>query len=156
MSDTAWVAVAFVLFILLLWKLKVPAAINTALDERGARIKAELEEAARLREEAQALFAEYQRKQKAALKDAEDIVAAARAEAKAIAAQAEIDLKAALARRQAQAEAKIAQAETQALAEVRSAAVDIAVEAARMVLAKQAGNQAAMDAAITEVRSFVH
>ena len=159
MDETAWVAVAFLVFVGLLVYLKVPGLLTKGLDERAAKIRSDLEEAARLRTEAQKLFAEYQEKQKNAIKEAAEIVAYAQEEAKRLAAQAETDLKASIARRQAMAEQKIAQAEQAAVQDVRGAAVDLAVEAARAVLVKTmegGAAQAATDKAIADVRALIH
>jgi F-type H+-transporting ATPase subunit b len=159
MDETAWVAVAFLLFVGMLVYLKVPGLLTKGLDDRAAKIRSDLEEAARLRSEAQKLFAEYQEKQKNAMKEAAEIVAHAQEEAKRLAAQAEADLKASLTRRQAMAEQKIAQAEQAAVQDVRGAAVDLAVEAARAVLMKtmQGGAaQSAADKAIADVRTLIH
>ncbi|MFN4166533.1 MAG: F0F1 ATP synthase subunit B, partial [Ferrovibrio sp.] len=108
---------------------------------------------------AQQLFAEYQRKQRNALKEAEEIVAAAEAEAKALVREAEADLKASLERRRKQAEDKIAQAEKQALQEVRATAVEVAVAAAAQVLGQSLQGAAAasqIDRAIGEVKAKLH
>ncbi len=159
MDESAWVGVAFVLFVGLLGYMGVFGKLTAALDDRAAKIKAQLEEAQRLRDEAQKLFAEYQQKQQAALKEAEDIVAHAQEEAKRIAAKAEADLNASLGRRQAMAEQKIAQAESQAILEVRAAAVDVAVAAARKVLTDRMKGDAAntaTDNAIADVRALMH
>ena len=130
-----WVAVAFVIVIAgLFYKLRGTA--TTTLDERAAKIKAELDEARRLRDEAQSKLAEYQRKQRDALKEAEAIVAHAKVEAERVAAQAARDLEAAIERRKRLALEKIALTETKALAEVRNLAVDLAVAALRRVLAQ--------------------
>lgn len=157
LHDTSfWVTVALVLFIGLVLYLKVPGKVLQQLDERAARIKKELEEAEKLHKDAQALFAEYQRKQANALREAEEIVAAAQAEAKAIAAQAEADLKASLERRRKQAEDKIAQAEKHALQDVRDTAVEVAIAAAGQVLSNTLQGQAAaaqVDRAIADVKA---
>ena len=131
-----WVLVAFIIAVALVWK-KAKVAIAGALDERAAKIRAELDEAQRLREEAQSTLALYQRKQRDALKEAEEIVSHARAEAERLAAQAQRDLEAALKRREALAGEKIAQAEQKALAEVRGTAVDVAIAAARKLIAEE-------------------
>jgi len=134
-NPTLWVAVALFLFIgLLLWK-GVFAMIGKALDERAAKIKTDLDEAKRLREEAQALLASYQRKQKEAEEQAEEIVVKARRDAEAMADKARKDLVERLERRAAQAEAKIASAEAQALAEVKAKAANMAVETAQKLIA---------------------
>lgn len=158
-DSTFWVLVAFVLFFALVFYLKVPGKVMGQLDERAAKIKHDLEEAEKLHQEAQQLFAEYQRKQRNALKEAEEIVAAAEAEAKALVREAEADLKASLERRRKQAEDKIAQAEKQALQEVRATAVEVAVAAAAQVLGQSLQGAAAasqIDRAIGEVKAKLH
>jgi F-type H+-transporting ATPase subunit b len=130
-----WVAIAFVIaFAVLIWK-ATPVMTNS-LDTRAAKIKAELDEAQRLREDAQRTLAEYQRKQRDALKVAEDIIAQSRSEAERAAAQAARELEAALERRQRLAMEKIALAESKATADVRNMAVDVAMAAVRQVLAE--------------------
>lgn len=133
-DPTFWVLVSFVIFVALVWK---PAGrmISQGLDERAEKIRADLDKAAKLREEAQALLAEYQKKQRDALKDAEAIIAAAKAEAEALSKQAAVDLEISLKRREQLALQRIAQAETQALTDVRAAAVDLAMQATRKILA---------------------
>jgi F-type H+-transporting ATPase subunit b len=127
-----WVLVAAVIFVVAVGR-KVGPMITGGLDARAARIRGELDEARRLREEAEQLLAEYRAKQQQAVADAEAIVAQAKAEAERIAAQSARDLEHALERRQHMAEDRIAQAEAKALAEVRSTAVDVAIAAAREV-----------------------
>src|SRR5690348_5508322 len=108
-----WVAVAFVLFIGVLVKAGAPRVIIGALDDRRGRIKAELDEARRVREEAQALLAEYQRKRQEADREADSIIEAARAEAERAAADAKTKAEEFVTRRTKMAETKIAQAEAQ-------------------------------------------
>ena len=129
-----WVAVAFAGFIGLLVYYKVPALVTKALDDRANAIRAELDEARRLREEAQQLLADYQRKSREAEQEAEAIVAQAKREAEALAAETRKGLAETLERRTRLAEEKIARAEAQALGEVRSAAVDSAIAAAERIL----------------------
>src|SRR5262245_5915636 len=140
-----WVAVAFVLFVIVLIYFGTHRLIVDALDQRSARIKAELDEARRLKDEAQALLAEYQRKQADAEPDASAIAADARAEAERLAAEAKAKSEDFLARRTKLAETKIAQAEAQALADVRNAAADAAVAAAEKVLTVTVKGQVADD-----------
>jgi len=129
-----WVAFCVVAFIaLVLWK-GAGKAIGNALDARSDAIKAELDEARRLREEAQALLASYMRKQKEAETQAEDIIKQARHDAEVMAANSRKELAERLDRRAALAEAKIANAEVQALAEVRGRAADLALNAAQDLL----------------------
>jgi F-type H+-transporting ATPase subunit b len=133
-----WVAVAFVAFLLILAYYKVPALIAKALDERAAGIRKELDEARRLREEAQALLADYQRKHRNAGQEAEAIVEQARREAEAYAAETRKSLAETVERRRKQAEDKIARAEVQAVEDVRAAAVDMAIAAAEKILREKA------------------
>jgi F-type H+-transporting ATPase subunit b len=131
-----WVLVAAVVFVALAGR-KVFGALASGLDARAARIRGELDEARRLREEAEKLVAEYRTKQQQAAGEAEAIVAHARAEAERIAAQSARDLELALERRQRTAEERIAQAEAKALDEVRAVAIDVAITAAREVITAQ-------------------
>lgn len=154
LSDpTFWVLVSFVIFVALVWK-PGSKAVAQLLDDRAEKIRSDLEKAAKLREEAQVLFAEYQKKQRDALKDAEAIVAAAKAEAEALSKQAAADLESSLKRREQLALQRIAQAEAQATADVRAAAVDLAMAATRKILTDKldTGRQEALiDAAIKEL-----
>ena len=140
-----WVAVSFVLFIGVIVYAGAHKKMIGALDDRSARIKAELDEARRLREEAGKLLAEYQRKQREAEREAEAIVAEAKAEAERVAAEARVKMEEFVARRTKQAETKIGQAEAQALADVRAAAADAAVAAAETILRNSAKGQVADD-----------
>ncbi len=117
----------------LIWK-GAHKAVAALLDERADKISTELEQARRLREEAQTLLASFQRKQKEAEEQAEDIIKQARSDAENMAAKARKDLSERLERRAAMAEAKIATAEAQALNEVRARAADIATSAAESLL----------------------
>lgn len=128
-----WVAVAFVLFVVLVGG-KIYKAVTKSLDARSARIREDLEEAVRLREEAQNLLAKYQRRQREAAQEAEEIVKHAREEAELIRKRGHEDLERQMERRQQLAEEKIAQAEARAVKDLRDAAVDIAVAAAARVI----------------------
>jgi F-type H+-transporting ATPase subunit b len=130
-----WVAVAFVIFVGVLVWFGTHRMLLKALDDRGVRIKAALDEAMRLRREAEAVLDEYRRKRAEAEKEAEAMVGNARAEAERLAAEARTKVEDFIARRTKMAETRIAQAETQALAEVRAAAADAAVAAAERILA---------------------
>jgi F-type H+-transporting ATPase subunit b len=140
-----WVALAFILFLALLVYLGVHRKITDSLDGRQARIKGELDEARRLKEEAQALLAEFQRKGREAEKEAEAIIAGAKAEAERIAAEAKTRMEDFVSRRTKMAETKITQAEAQALADVRSAAADAAVTAAEKILSVAAKGEVAVN-----------
>ena len=133
-DPTTWVFIAVVLFFLALFYFGVHKKIAGALDARSDAIRDELEEARRLREEAQALLASYQRKQKEAEAQAEGIVKQARSDAENMAVQARKDLAERLERRAAQAEAKIANAEAQAMGEVKAKAADLAMDTAETLL----------------------
>ncbi len=132
-SAEFWVLVAFIILVAGIFN-KVRTALNNALDTRAARIKAQLEEAQKLRTDAQALLAEYQRKQNTAAEDAQRIVDHAKEEAVRMREQAKADLEQALKRREQQAVDKIAQAEAEALKEVRHQAVELAVAATARLL----------------------
>jgi F-type H+-transporting ATPase subunit b len=131
-----WVLVAFLIVVAGLVRLTSPM-IAKSLDERAARIKTELDEAQRLREDAERALADYQRRQRDALKDAEGIIAQAKAEAERFGRKAAQDLEEAIERRTRQAEEKIAQEEVKAIAEVRSIAIDVAIAAARQIIVKE-------------------
>jgi F-type H+-transporting ATPase subunit b len=144
-APEAWVAIGFVCFLALLAYLRLHRKVVDALDQRQARIKGELEDASRLREEAQALLAEFERKGHEAESEAAAIIESAKAEAERLAAEAKLRMEDFVARRTKMAEAKIAQAEAQALADVRAAAADAAVAAAEKILATAAKGQVAAD-----------
>jgi len=135
MDATFWATVGLVIFLAVIVYLKVPGMIARSLDERAARIRNELDESRRLREEAQQLLAEYQRKRKEAEKEAQDIIAAAKREADMILVDAKAKTDEYVARRAAMAEQRIGQAEQDAVNEVRALAVDLAVAAAGKVMA---------------------
>jgi len=135
MDATFWALVGLVIFLAILFYMKVPGMLASQLDQRADRISSELDDARRLREEAQQLLAEYQRKRKEAEKEAQDIVAAAKREAEGIVVEARQKTEEYIARRNQLAETKIGQAEREAVNQVRASAVDIAVEASRRLLA---------------------
>jgi len=138
-----WVAAAFVIFVGVLGYFGVHKQLLKGIDGRRDRIKAEIDEAHRLKAEAQALLAQYRARQHEAEQEAQAIVASAKAEAERMAAEAESKLEEFVARRTKMAENKIAQAEAQALADVRSAAADAAVAAAETILGRNVKNKVA-------------
>ena len=151
-----WVAVAFVIFVGVLIYFGVHKLLVNALDQRSARIRGELDEARRLKDEAAALLAEYRRKQQTAEREAAEIVAGAKAEAERLAVEAKTRMDEFVARRTRMAETKIAQAESQALADVRAAAADAAVAAAEKILTETVKGNVADDLVskgIAELRS---
>ena len=153
------VLIAFIAFIGLLVYMKVPGKLTGMLDARAVAIKSDLDEARALREEAKAVLATYERRQKEVQEQADRIVASAKEEAMAAAAQAKADLKASIARRLASAGEQIASAEAAAIRQVREHAASVAVAAAGDVLAKQMTAEAAtasIDAAITQVEARLH
>jgi len=137
-----WVAVSFVGFLAILIYYKIPALLAKALDERAAAIRKELDEARRLRDEAQNLLNDYQKKYRNAGIEAESIIEQARGEAEAYAKETRASLAESLERRTRQAEEKIARAEAQAVDEVRAAAVDTALAAAERILREKASGAA--------------
>jgi F-type H+-transporting ATPase subunit b len=138
-----WVALAFVIFVGVLGYFGAHKRLVKGIDDRRDRIKAELDEACRLKEEAQALLAGYERKQQEVEREAGAIIASAKAEAERLAAEAAVKMEEFVARRTKMAEEKIAQAEAQALADVRSAAADAAVAAAETILARTVKDEVA-------------
>ena len=129
-----WVLIAFILFVgVLIWK-GVPGLIAAMLDARAAAIRTELDEARRLREEAQQLLADYQRKAREAEEEAKVIIEQAQREAQTLAAETRKTLTEQVERRTKSAEEKIARAEAQAVSEVRATAVDLAVAASERIL----------------------
>jgi len=156
MDATFWAFVGLILFFAILVYYGVPGLIGKSLDTRAERISHDLDEARRLRDEAQQLLAEYQRKRKEAEQEAQDIVTAAKREAEMLVAEAKQKTEDYVSRRTALAEQKIAQAERDAVAEVRGRAVDIAIEAAGQVLADKVdtGKDASLfKSALAEVRA---
>lgn len=150
-----WVAVSFLAFVALLLKMGVPALVTKALDDRAAAVRSELDQARRLREEAQDLLADYQRKQRAATDEAKAIIEQAKRDAEALKAETARNLKEQLERRARLAEEKIARAEAQAVSDVRAAAVDAAVHAAeRLMSDKLAADRGAtlVDSAIRDLK----
>jgi F-type H+-transporting ATPase subunit b len=150
-----WVAVAFVILMGVFAYLGVHRTVLKTLDHRSERIKAELDDARRLKEEAAKLLAEYKARRASAEREAQDIIASAKAEAERIAAEAKTKMEDFVARRTKTAEGKIALAEAQALADVRAAAADAAVTAASSILTQTVKGSVADDLlakGITEVR----
>ncbi|CDZ69164.1 F0F1-type ATP synthase, beta subunit [Neorhizobium galegae bv. orientalis] len=135
---TFFALVGLVLFLALIVYLKVPGMMAKSLDERAANIRKDLDEAKRLREEAQTLLAEYQRKRKEAEAEAAQIVAIAEREAAALTEEARQKTDEFVTRRNALSEQKIKQAEAEAIGAVRAAAVDLAIAAAQSVIARKA------------------
>jgi F-type H+-transporting ATPase subunit b len=150
-----WVAVAFVILMGLLAYYGIHRTVLTALDHRSERIKAELDDARRLRDEAAKLLAEYQARRASAEREAEEIVSSAKADAERIAAEAKTKIEDFVTRRTKTAENKIALAEAQALADVRAAAANAAVTAASHILTQTVTGKVAEDLlakGIAEVR----
>lgn len=152
MDNTFWAFAGLVIFLGIVVYMKVPAMIGTALDARADKIKADLDEARRLRDEARELLAEYQNKRKQAEKDASEIVEAAKREADLLRSDAKTKSGEFVRRRTAQAEQKIGQAEADAVNAVRASAVDIAIAASSKLLE---GSSAAdhFKSAISEVKA---
>jgi F-type H+-transporting ATPase subunit b len=153
------VLVAFLIFVGFLVYMGVPKMLVAMLDKRAATIKAELDEARALREEAKSVLASYERRQKEVAEQTDRIIASAKDEAMAAAAQAKEDLKLAMERRLAAAEEQIASAEAAAVKQVRERAVSVAIAAAGDLLAKQVTAESAaasIDAAIAQVDAKLH
>ena len=150
-----WVAVAFVMLMGIFAYIGVHRTILTTLDHRSERIRSELADAQRLKQDAAKLLAEYKARRATAEREAADIVASAKTEAERIAAEAKAKMEDFVARRTKTAESKIALAEAQALADVRAAAADAAVAAASTILSQTVKGEVAEDLlakGITEAR----
>ncbi len=153
------VAIAFILFLAVIFYLKVPTTLGTMLDKRAAGIRAELDEARALREEAQKLLASYERKAREASEQSERIVKHAREEAMLAAEQAKADLAKSLERRLKAADEQIASAEAAAVREVRDEAIRIAIAAAGEAVAKNMSADEAnalIESSIKEVDAKLH
>jgi F-type H+-transporting ATPase subunit b len=153
-----WLLVALVILIVIAYR-PAKRAILGALDARSARIKNELDEAQRLREEAQAALASFQRRQRDAMSEADEIIAHAREDAERMRKQALEDLEQVLARREQLAMERIDQAEANAAAEVRNVAVDVAITASRRLIAEQMDQKRAqrlVDEAIADLPNRLH
>ena len=150
-----WVAIAFVILMGVFAYFGVHRTVLKALDNRSARIKAELDDARRLKDEAATVLAESKNRRASAEREAEEIITSAKAEAERIAGEAKTNMEDFVARRTKTAESKIALAEAQALADVRAAAADAAVQAASTILSKSVKGEVADDLlakGIAEVR----
>ena len=154
-----FVALGFLIFIGLLGYLGVHKTLGTAIDSRALRIRKELDEATRLRQEAEALLASFKQKAIEAEKEAAAIVAQARTDAELLAKESAERLAEFVARRTKQAEEKIRLAETQATADVRAAAADAAVKAAEIVLKGEAAGAAGarfVERGIADLKGLAH
>jgi len=153
------VTIAFLIFVGILWYLKVHHKVGGMLDKRAEAIRSELDEAHQLREEAQSLLASFERKQKEVAEQSEHIIAAARSEAEDALVQAKENLKVTIARRLQAATDQIESAEKAAMRDVRDQAVAVATEAAAQVIAKEMSAQKAnalIDASIKTVSEKLH
>jgi len=134
-ESRTWVAIAFILFFLIFGK-RLWQAVAGLLDARAEAVRCELEEAARLREEAQQMLRDAERRREAALKEAQALIAGAKVQAEQLAAEAAEEARAAARRREQMALDRIASAEKAAVDEVRITAAEVATEAARQVIAE--------------------
>jgi F-type H+-transporting ATPase subunit b len=158
-STGLWSAIAFFLFAALLVGAGAHKKVLGMLDARSLRIKAELDEARQLREEAQRVLAGYQRRRQDAENEAKAIIAGAEAEARMLAGEARKKAEEFVTRRTKMAEMKIAQAESHAIAEVRAVAADAAVDAAERLLKGQLKGKTAtayLDASIADVKAHLN
>lgn len=158
-DPTFWALVGLILFFILIIYMKVPGKLTGALDNRAETIRTELEQARKLREEAQALLAEYQRKAREAEAEVEEIIDQAKREADAFGSEAKKRVEDYVASRTKMAEAKIAQAEAQAIREVRSLSADVAISASQRILAARARGATAdglINQAIEDVKTKLH
>lgn len=156
---TFWALVGLIIFLGAMVYVKVPAQITGALDKRAEGITSELDQARKLREEAQALLADYQRKAREAESEAEEIIDQAKREAEALGTEARQRMEDYVVSRTRMAEEKIAQAEAQALQEVKALSADVAIAASEKILAAKAKGAAAdklVMAAIDDAKTKLH
>lgn len=149
-----WVAIGLVLFFAIVIVAKVPSLVAGALDAKAAKIQADLDEAARLRAEAQGMLDKLRAERAEAELQAKAMLEAAEEEARRLQVEAEERLAESVARREALAERRIAQAEAQATAEVKAAAADQAASAAERILAARlaaGGDDPLLDQAIGQI-----
>jgi F-type H+-transporting ATPase subunit b len=154
-----WVAIAFVILMVVFAYFGLHRTLLKALDHRSERIKAELDDARRLKEEAAKLLAEYKARRVRAEQEAAEIISSAKADAERIAAETKARMEDFVERRTKTAENKIALAETQALADVRAAAAEAAVAAASTILSQSVKGPVADDLlakGIAEVKAKLH
>ena len=155
-DPTFWALVGLIGFLAVLAYYKVPPLLGASLDKRAEGIRDELEQARRLREEAQALLAEYQRKAREAEGEAEEIIDQAKREAEALGAEAKKRMEDYVTSRTRMAEQKIAQAEQQAVQEVKALSADISTAAAQAILSARVKGDAAaalVEKSIGDVRA---
>jgi F-type H+-transporting ATPase subunit b len=145
LEPETWVAIAFVILMAVFAYLGVHRTVLQALDKRSERIKAELDDARRLKDEAAKLLGEYKTRRASAEREAQEIISSAKAEAERIATEAKAKMEDFVARRTKTAESKIALAEAQAVADVRAAAANAAVAAASTILSQSVKGSVADD-----------
>ncbi|KEG19899.1 F0F1 ATP synthase subunit B [Bartonella bacilliformis] len=159
MTDTFWAFIGLILFLALLFYFKVPAMALRGLDERAKRIASELDEALRLREEAQEILAEYQKKCAGIEKDVQEIITAAKHEAEIIVAEARVKTEEYVKNRNKLVEQKIAQAESNAIQEISSSVVDLVIFSARTIINNELDSKKADDLikeSIIKVKTNLH
>jgi F-type H+-transporting ATPase subunit b len=152
-----WIFLGLVVVLVVLWRAGAYTMAGKALDDAGAKVQAQLDEAARLRKEAEDLLAEIKAKRVASEQAAVELLKTAQEDADKLRAEAAEKLEEDIARREAQAERKIALAEAQAAADVRAAAADLAAQAAEAVLAariKGAAKDPSIDAGLAGLSRF--
>ena len=157
-DSTFWVAIAFLVFIIAVFK-PLHGAMTGALDDKIAQIRNEVEEAQRLREEAQSTLASYQLKQRDAAQEVEAMMEQAKAETEAHRKSAEAALEAMLKRQEQSASEKIQQAEAAAVQEIRDRAVTVALAATVSLLEEKlsgASGDALIDDAIKTLPDRLH
>jgi F-type H+-transporting ATPase subunit b len=145
LEPETWVAIAFVILMAVFAYLGVHRTVLQALDKRSERIKAELDDARRLKDEAAKLLGEYKTRRASAEREAQEIISSAKTEAERIATEAKAKMEDFVARRTKTAESKIALAEAQAVADVRAAAANAAVTAASAILSQSVKGSVADD-----------
>ncbi len=143
-----WVLLAVVVFVVILFRVRVPALVAKALDDAGLKVQSQLDEAQRLRHEAETLLAEVKVQRGETERAAEEMMRAAKSDAERLRAEAAVALEEDIKRRGVLAERKIAQAEAQAASEVKAAAVEMAAQASEAVLTARLAGGGGIDPSI--------
>jgi len=153
-----WYLVTFLMFFTVIWKYGKPAILNY-IDNRIASIREEIETAESLRTEAHELLAQYQRKHRDAVKEADEIIKNAENSAKDIKAKAEAEIEEVIARREAQLEERISRMEVTAIEEIKAHTANLAIEATAEIIADKLdkkANQALVDQSIQAIGQKLH
>lgn len=157
-DSTIWLLLSFIIFSVILWR-KGKDAFLALLDKRIEQIRQDIQTAENLRVESQELLAQYQRKHRDAVKEAEKIIANAEKRAEELRKQSEADLKETMDRRERQLKERLARMEQSAIADIQKYAADLAIEATAEIIADaldKKANEKLVDQAIKDIGKNIH